>query len=398
MNQLFEPSSLSGIRVKNRIVRSATHEGIADEEGRPTEALIALYTRLAKGEVGAIITGEAGVQRNGRSSANVSLMIHRDDFIEDYRRVAIAVHRYGTPILLQLQHCGRQTNAKTIGGTPVAPSSLRDKVYREERPKALSEDEIEEIIENFIRAIERAKEAGFDGVQLHGAHGYLLSEFLSPHTNRRRDRWGGSIENRFRILGEIYRGARQRVGSYPILVKLNAYDAQRNGIRLNETLIVASMLEGVGCSGIEVSCGTFEDGLNTIRGPNLPLDAVFAFIPKYRDLPFLKKKALTLVAPLLIKRHRPLENYNVPAAEAIKRRVRIPVIVVGGIKRFKDIEDIITQGRADYVSMSRPFIIEPDLVNKFQSGQAGASRCISCNYCFIGLGARPLRCYYGRTK
>ena len=387
MNQLFEPSSLSGIRVKNRIVRSATHEGIADEEGHPTEALIALYTRLAKGGVGAIITGEAGVQRNGRSSANVSLMIHRDDFIEDYRRVAIAVHRYGTPILFQLQHCGRQTNAKAIGGTPVAPSSLRDKVYREERPKALSEDEIEEIIENFIRAIERAKEAGFDGVQLHGAHGYLQERSL-----------GGSIENRFRILGEIYRGARQRVGSYPILVKLNAYDAQRNDIRPNETLIVASMLEGVGCSGIEVSCGTFEDGLNTIRGPNLPLDAVFAFIPKYRDLPFLKKKALTLVAPLLIKRHRPLENYNVPAAEAIKRRVRIPVIVVGGIKRLKDIEDIITQGRADYVSMSRPFIIEPDLVNKFQSGQAGASRCISCNFCFVGLGVGPLRCYYGRTK
>jgi len=297
------------------------------------------------------------------------------------------VHRYGTPVLLQLQHCGRQTNAKAIGGTPVAPSSLRDKVHREERPKALSEDEIEEIIENFIRAIERAKEAGFDGVQLHGAHGYLQERSL-----------GGSIENRFRILGEIYRGARQRVGSYPILVKLNAYDAQRNGIRPNETLIVASMLEGVGCSGIEVSCGTFEDGLNTIRGPNLPLDAVFAFIPKYRDLPFLKKKALTLVAPLLIKRHRPLENYNVPAAEAIKRRVRIPVIVVGGIKRLKDIEDIITQGRADYVSMSRPFIIEPDLVNKFQSGQAGASRCVSCNFCFVGLGVGSLRCYYGRTK
>ncbi|HEX9920274.1 MAG TPA: NADH:flavin oxidoreductase [Candidatus Methylomirabilis sp.] len=375
------------IRVKNRIVRSATHEGIADEEGHPTQALIALYTRLAKGGVGAIITGEAGVQRNGRSSANVSLMIHRDDFIEDYRRVAIAVHRYGTPVLLQLQHCGRQTNAKAIGGTPVAPSSLRDKVYREERPKTLSEDEIEEIIENFIRAIERAKEAGFDGVQLHGAHGYLQERSL-----------GGSIENRFRILGEIYRGARQRVGSYPILVKLNAYDAQRNGIRPNETLIVASMLEGVGCSGIEVSCGTFEDGLNTIRGPNLPLDAVFASIPKYRDLPFLKKKALTLVAPLLIKRHRPLENYNVPAAEAIKRRVRIPVIVVGGIKRLKDIEDIITQGRADYASMSRPFIIEPDLVNKFQSGQAGASRCVSCNFCFVGLGVGSLRCYYGRTK
>jgi len=198
MNQLFEPSSLSGIRVKNRIVRSATHEGIADEEGHPTEALIALYTRLAKGGVGAIIAGEAGVQRNGRSSANVSLMIHRDDFIEDYRRVAIAVHRYGTPILFQLQYCGRQTNAKTIGGTPVAPSSLRDKVYREERPKALPEDEIEEIIENFIRAIERAKEAGFDGVQLHGAHGYLLSEFLSPHTNRRKDRWGRSTEGQDR--------------------------------------------------------------------------------------------------------------------------------------------------------------------------------------------------------
>jgi 2,4-dienoyl-CoA reductase-like NADH-dependent reductase (Old Yellow Enzyme family) len=396
MSQVFEPSSLSGMILKNRIIRSATHEGFADQEGRPTQGLIGLYRRLAEGGVGAIITGEAAVQSNGRSSGDRVMMIHRDDFIEDYQRVTKAVHEYATPIILQLQHCGRQTSAKATGKTPVAPSAIRDKAYWRERPRALTEGEIEEIIENFIRAMERAREAGFDGVQLHAAHGYLLSDFLSPHANRRRDRWGGSPENRFRIIREIYGRARKRVGSYPVLVKINAYDFRRNGIRLKEAIGIASLLEGAGCDAIEVSCGTYEDGLSTIRGPRLPLEAAFAFVPGYRDFSPLKKRIYSFFAPILIKRHKPLDNYNVPAAEAIKQRVKIPVMVVGGIKRLNDIEDIVAHGRADYVSLCRPLIIEPDLVSRFQSKRQSASRCISCNYCFLGLQVAPLRCYHGK--
>jgi 2,4-dienoyl-CoA reductase-like NADH-dependent reductase (Old Yellow Enzyme family) len=321
-------------------------------------------------------------------------MIHRDDFIPDYRRVTESVHRLGTPVILQIQHCGRQTTRQAAGERPVAPSPLRDGFYSEEVPRELREEEIIRIIESFIRAVGRAAESGFDGVQLHAAYGYLLSEFLSPRANRRTDRWGGTLGNRFRIIREILEGARRQFGSYPVLVKLNASDAGRGGMRLDESMAISSLLQESGCAGIEVGCGTFADGLNSVRGPELPLDAAFEFIPKYRRFSPIKKGLFRVVAPLIIKRHRPYRNYNVDAASAIRSRVSIPVIVVGGITGIRDIEDIITGGKADFAAMSRPFIIEPDIVDKFKSGTRAVSRCIMCNYCSIGLMVAPLKCYY----
>jgi len=199
MKTVFEPTVLAGFPLKNRIIRSATHEGMANEDGCPTEQLKGYYLRLAKGEVGAIITGYAGVQQNGKSPLYRMLMIDHDRFIAAYKAITDAVHERQTPIILQIAHCGRQTRSRITGEPTVAPSAIRDKFYNEDLPKELTEQEIDEIINNFVKAIERAKQAGFDGVQLHAAHGYLLSQFLSPYTNRRQDRWGGTTENRFRV-------------------------------------------------------------------------------------------------------------------------------------------------------------------------------------------------------
>ena len=393
---VFQNASIAGIHLKNRIIRSATHEGLADDQGAPTERLKKLYVRLAKGGVGAIVTGYAGVQADGKTCFVNMTMMDRDDLIPAYQAITDAVHEYGTPIIMQVAHCGRQTRSAVTGLPTVAPSAIRDPFYNEDKPKALTEDGIQELIGHFVAAIVRARQAGFDGVQLHMAHGYLLAQFLSSWSNRRQDQWGGSTENKYRIVGEIFKRAREKVGDFPILVKTNAYDGRPNGMRVDEAVTIARMLEASGCAAIEVSCGVIADQMHIVRGERLPAEAVMAYTFRYKKLPGLVKKAAIPLARRFIPQPKPIVKYNVDAAIQIKKAVTIPVIVVGGIHTIGDIDDIITRTDIDFVSMSRPFIIEPDIVEKFKTGTQTESKCTKCNYCAIIQESLPLRCYYGK--
>lgn len=394
--KVFEETKIGNITLKNRIIRSATHEGLADENGTPTEMLIRKYEALAKGEVGAIITGYAGIQQNGKSPLRNMLMIDRNEHIDSYKKMVNEVHRYNIPIIMQIAHCGRQTTSKITGLPTVSPSPIRDRIYNEDVPLQLSESEIYNIIDNFVLCIERAQKAGFDGVQLHLAHGYLLSSFLSPHMNKRNDKWGGNTENRFRIVNEIMNLSRKRVGNYPILAKINAYEKSHDGIKIEEAVKISEYLEQSGCDAIEISCGIVEEGFVIARG-DLPYDMLFKYNSKMKKIP---KFFQPIVKPILkrsIASPQPYFLYNLPNAEEIKRHVKIPVIVVGGIRKMEDIKNIIEQGRCDFVSMSRPFIIEPNIVKKFREGKQSQSRCINCNYCMIGEELQSLKCYYGRA-
>ena len=312
------------------------------------------------------------------------------------KEITDAVYEYDTSIIMQISHCGRQTRSKISGLPTVAPSALRDTFYSEDMPKELSEDEINELINNFVSAIIRARKAGFDGVQLHLAHGYLLSEFLSSHANHRKDRWGGSIANKYRIIDEIFKKAKEQVGDYPILAKINAHDGRKNGMRIEEAIIIAQMLEESGCVAIEVSCGTVEDGLYTIRGEKLPAEAAMEYMFKYKNLPGFVKTIAKPILKTVMKQPKPLLKYNLDAATRIKDAVRIPVIVVGGINNIDDINDIIKNKNMDFVSMCRPFIMEPDIVNKFNQGIQTASNCIMSNHCIMIVEDKPLKCYYGK--
>jgi 2,4-dienoyl-CoA reductase-like NADH-dependent reductase (Old Yellow Enzyme family) len=393
--KVFAPSMLGKIKLENRIIRSATTLGLARPDGRPTDKLAAAYTELAEGGVGMIITGVAAVQQNGQVGVRNGLLLDRDEYISDYKMLVAAAHDHNVPIVLQVGHAGRQTRRAFTGTQPVAPSPIADKVYDEEDPKELTELEIQEIIQNFIRTIERAQKAGFDGAQIHGAHGYLLTSFLSRESNRREDKWGGSLENRFRIMREIFTGARKRVGDFPLHVKLSAYDFQSDGLRVKETVKIATMLEEVGCDAIEVSCGVVNDGFSTIRVPEIPIEAVLHFNYKFKDKPGVVKAIIPIFAPLIVGRPEPLYNYNVCAAREIKEAVNIPIIVVGGIRNLPDIEQIIGGNMADYVSMGRPFIIEPDIVSRFKVKSQEKSECINCGFCIIALEEVPAECFYG---
>lgn len=395
---LFNESEISGIAVKNRIIRSATHDGLADENGAPSSKLISKYENLAKNEVGCIITGYAAVSRNGVSSYPAMLKIYDDSVIDEHKKFTDAIHRHGVPVILQIAHCGRQTSSKAIGLQKVAPTNVLHAFYPD-KAKELTEDEIYGIIDDFVSASVRAEKAGFDGVQLHGGHGYLLHDFLSPYGNRRKDNWGGSLENRCRIVELIIKGIKEKT-SLPVWIKLSAEDNRKGGMNIESSVEICKRLEKAGCDAIEVSCGTVQDGMNTMRSELMPMDAVFKYREPCASFPkFLNKIALpaaNLINPL-IKQPSPLENFNVENSEIIKNNVSIPVIVVGGIHKTDDMEKIISDGKADFISMCRPFICETDLVKKLKKGQSQA-KCIMCNYCGLVIEKEPTKCLYGKCK
>ena len=392
MKNVFEPCSIGTLTVRNRIIRSATHEGMANPDGTPMDDLQKTYRRLAAGGAGAIITGCVGVLPGGRMFANM-LMFDNDASVDVYRGLNDSLLSYGTPIFLQLVHGGSRCSAKVTGREVIGPSHRGKNEYGDSC-RAATETEIQEVIEAFVRAVVRARAAGFDGVQIHAAHGYLLSEFISPVLNKRKDRWGGPLENRMRIVTEILSRARGEVGAFPLLVKVSAHDEFRHGLTEDDAVGIAQLLKQSSCDAIEVSCG-YGMFYFWARVPAMPVDAVLSLVPAYRDLPAFRKRLLRLVAPFMGAVRTPLFNYNVERAALIKRHVDIPVIVVGGIRTLQDVTSIVSERGIDCVSMSRPFIIEPDIVAKFQKGQAG-SRCINCGYCLMGVASGTLKCYYGK--
>lgn len=393
--EIFETSSIAGMVLKNRVIRSATHEGLGDGRGYPRDELKDVYVRLAKGGVGAIITGYAGVRLDGRTYANM-MMIDDDGCIPAFQKVTSAVKSYGTPIILQIAHGGGLSDPAVTGSAAKAPTGLR---YKNGKCTAqeLGENDIEEIIKSFVRGVERGKLAGFDGVQIHTAHGYLLSEFLSPHLNRRKDKWGGTLENRFRIIRDIIGRAREKVGKFPILIKFSAHDSQKDGMRVEESVRLAQYFQKASFDAIEVSCGN-DDWFYTIRAPKVPVEAILNMDQSLQQASQIKRQMASFFIPRLYKTYTEMENYNVAAAEKIKANVDIPVIVVGGVRKLSSMREIIGQGKADYVSMCRPLIIEPDLVNKMKNGQQDESRCLNCDYCIIGVASNPVRCYYGKAR
>ncbi len=360
MAALFEEATINGMTLRNRMVRSATWEGMCDPDGRPTQKLINFYHNLAKGGIGLIISGYTFVRPEGKQLPG-KMGIYTDDFKDDFIKLVNTVHNAGGKIAVQLVHAGGQADSANAGRQPLAPSSVQV-VQFPEVPAELTKDEIGNIVKAFADAAGRAKAYGFDAVQLHSAHGYLINQFLSPLTNRRNDEYGGSIENRSRFLFEVYRLVRRTVGNdYPVLIKLNAADNLDGGFEIDDALYVAEKLSQIGIDAIEVSAGTRASGEKT---------------------------------PARSKINKPEnEAYNLEFATRIKKVVKCPVMVVGGIRSYEIAEKAIKNNGMDYISMSRPLIREPDLPTRWMQGDHSPAKCISCNSCFMpGLNEGGIYC------
>jgi 2,4-dienoyl-CoA reductase-like NADH-dependent reductase (Old Yellow Enzyme family) len=328
----------------NRFVRSATWEGMADKDGLVTSGLIDVMVELAKGGVGLIISSYAFVSLEGQSSPG-QLAVYDDRFLPGLRNMADAAHGAGGKMALQLVHGGCNSNPELSGLKAIGPSADSD-------CREASRQDLAAIISAFALAANRAKQAGFDAVQIHAAHGFLLSQFLSFAFNKRKDEYGGKLGNRARLLLETVSSIREAVGpEYPVLVKLNSEDFLEGGMTREEAVEVAVMLEEASVNAIELSGGT-------VASP----------------------EKLVPVRPGKLTRKQ--EVYYREAAMLYKRKVRIPLILVGGIRSYEVADQLVKRGTTDYISMSRPFICEPRLVRRWQKGDRRKTECISCNLCF----------------
>ena len=388
MSGVFSLGRLGRMELKNRLIHSATYECLADKDGTVTEELIRRYETLAKGGVGLIIPGYFCVHPRGKAVAAMS-GLYDDRFIPGVKRLVDAVHQADGRIAIQIAHGGRQSPKSIIGAAPLAPSGFGRDPVSMNKPQAASEEDIQEIIEAFAAAARRAVEAGADAVQLHAAHGYLLNEFLSPFFNRRRDRWGGSPENRFRLMREIISAVREQIGPDPaLLVKMNVKDfTPQPGVTPDLAATYAGWLAENGIDGLEISSGTYYS-FHMVRG-DIPLDDMA------RPLAWWMRFPAKMVFKRQIEPCRFVPLYHLPEAEAVKQALGdIPLILVGGVRTLEEMEQVLSEGRADFLSMSRPFIREPFLAKRLLEGKTDRAACVSCNNCFAAIfNELPLKCY-----
>ena len=360
MPRLFESTSINNMVLANRFIRSATWEGLASEEGYSTPKLIEVLAQLARGGIGLIITSHTYVSREGQAGP-WQLGVYSDGHIPGLAEMTRTIHAMGGKIAMQLAHAGSHAASRLSGLEPIGPSATETEsglVGRE-----MTRDDIEAVTEAFARAAVRARKAGFDAVQIHAAHGYLLSQFLSPFFNKRKDEYGGGIENRARLLVQVLRAIRKAVDpDFPVFIKLNSEDFLPGGLTSEDMLQTAAMLEEGGIDAIEMSGGTFLSGKNN---------------PSRRGKPDPGEP----------------EAYYETAARRYKEKIRTPLMLVGGIRTFETAEKLVTEGVADYIALSRPLIREPGLVNRWKSGDRRPASCLSDNRCFKpALEGRGIHC------
>ena len=384
MSILLEATKVAGMELRNRFVRSATHDGFSTEEGEITDESVAFLSELAKGGMGLIILGFAYVTKKGQALPNQTAVYH-DRFIPGLRRVTEAVHQYGTRVVLQIGDSGSQSVvAPQKGYRPLAPSAVNKdwisfkgdmEVTQPERgtlefrantitmeAEEMTEDDIQRVIQANAQAARRVRDAGFDGVQFHGGHGYLISQFASPATNRRTDRWGGSLENRTRFIRDCCGAVRDAVGAdYPVMIKMGVKDQAKEGLSIAEGVKMAKLLAAAGIDAIEISEGVEEVPIHHIR---TGIDT------------------------------REKEAYYLDWARLVRKEATVPLFLVGGLRSFHIMEQIVETGVVDCVSMCRPFIRNPDLVKQYSEGKIDKVKCISCNGCLKKLQAGLLECYF----
>lgn len=344
---LFSPCKIGNVTIKNRICKAPQTTGLSHMDGSVSSRLVRCYEDLARGEVGMIIVEYAFVDRKYSKSASNQLGICDDEYIVGLGWLADTIKNLGSVPCIQIEHCGRQR----FLGPPMKSASpnpwplMYERYGRAAIPEELTIDEIHQLVEDFGRAALRAKTAGFQVVEIHGAHGYLITNFLSPFTNQRRDWYGGSRENRFRFLEQVFTRCKEYVGeNFPIIVRLSGTDYEPGGMTIDDTIYYAQRLEQLGCAAIDVSGGDHHQMIHQ-------------------------------VTPMQLDR-----GHNVWAAEAIKKVVKIPVFATGSITQPDFAEEILASGKADFISMGRPLLADPYWAKKAQEGHPeDISPCIRCN-------------------
>ena len=362
VTHLDTPLDIATLHARNRIVRAATYRGLADDAGQPTPDLIAVCEELARGGVGTIVTGYTRILPDEQANPRM-LGAYSDEVAASLASLADVAHEHGARIVAQLAHGGSAAKPSEVNRRIVGPSAVENPKSGIV-PEAATASDIERTVAAFAAAAARAKAAGFDGVEIHAGHGYLLSQFLSPALNRRDDEYGGSIENRARIVCDVVRAVRAACGNLPLVVKMNSSDGQAGGLSEDDALAAARLAAAAGANAIEVTGAWRAFSADDVRAR--------------AGEPFFAAFAQRLAAAL---RHDADAAGTHPAE----------VILTGGVRDAGVAEGLVREGGIAAVGMARPLICEPDLPLRWQSDPTYRPRCISCNGCSRSSGCRCVR-------
>lgn len=383
---VFSPVTIGPVTLRNRVIRSAAFENMA-YGNRPSQDLYDYHTAVARGGVGMTTLAYASVNQSGLSFDGQLWM--REEIVPELKRITDAVHEAGAKCSIQLGHCGNMTHRSTCGCMPVGPSSGFN-LYSPTFMRGLKVQEIDTLVEDFGKAVNLAREAGFDCVEIHAGHGYLISQFLSPYTNHRHDEYGGSLENRMRLMQRVIRRVMEAAGDdLGVIVKMNMHDGFRGGMQEEECLEVARELERLGVHALVLSAGFVSKAPMEVMRGAMPIRT----LAHYMDLRkfWWLKAMLHLCGRILIPTVPYSEGYFLEDAKRFRSAVKLPLIYVGGLVSLQKMEEVLAAG-FNGLQVARALVRDTDFVNKLHSGEILRSECGHSNYCIGRMYTLEMKC------
>ncbi|MDD5338686.1 MAG: NADH:flavin oxidoreductase [Dehalococcoidales bacterium] len=381
--KIFTPGKIGSLTLRNRTIRAGCFEGLSPKAA-PSDALIEHHRKIAAGGIGMTTVSYCAVSSDGVAFGNEIWM--REEILPDLKRLTDAVHKEGAAASIQLGHCGFFANRSVIKKAPIGPSR-KFCLFRYSICRVMTEEDIRRLREDFVKAARLAKRAGFDAVEIHAGHGYLLSQFLSPWTNQRKDKYGGSLENRLRFPVSVVKAVREAMGpGYPVLVKMNLEDGFKGGLTIDEAVKAAKAFESAGASALIPSCGfTARTSFYMMRG-QVP---IWEYVKSEKNP--LTKMGMALFGRFIVREVPYKDLFLLGQSKRIKDAVKIPVIYIGGVCSVADMETAMREGFS-FVQIGRALVRDPNIINQMQNGKTAAVDCDHCNRCVAEMAVSGVSC------
>ncbi len=381
---LFAPGNIGPVTLRNRTIRSAAFEGMG-KDNNPSSMLRDYHFSVAKGGVGMTTLAYAGICRSALSFKTQLWL--RPEIVPDLREITDGIHSYGAKASIQIGHCGNMTHISTAGSIPVGASTGFN-LYSPTIVRGMRKDELKEMARNFGDAVRTARDAGFDCVEAHAGHGYLISQFLSPYTNRRHDEYGGSLQNRMRFMQECMEEIMKAAGSdMGVIVKVNMRDGFKGGMEIEECLVVAKELERSGAHALVLSGGFVSKAPMYVMRGEMPIYSMTHYMPQ-----LWLKYGVRMFGKYMIPKEPFKELFFLDDARLFRRELKLPLIYVGGVVSREGADKIMDEG-FDFIQMGRALLNEPDFVNRIREESNHRCGCDHVNYCIARMYSREMACH-----